>query len=188
MRASPIGEVFNLARRTTVTAVIPQGTPQFAGGTAPISSPKAPRRTDQATRPADCGAKRRGRVPRADRRLGRWWSVRPGPGPNAVLMPVRRSRARQQSPRCSRDASCPWSSVVEFRGHRPASFYGNRRNLSAAMRGGGLRFTLCSLRLRILLRLSAALTAKLVLVDDLYSRAFRHAGLLRHPHYRRQQG
>jgi len=31
-------------------------------------------------------------------------------------------------------------------GHRPASFYGNRRNLSAAMRGGGLRLQFRSLR------------------------------------------
>jgi hypothetical protein len=37
-------------------------------------------------------------------------------------------------------------STIAFPYYRPATFYENRRNLSAAMRDGGLRLTFSSLR------------------------------------------
>jgi hypothetical protein len=68
---SPIGAVFNLARRTTVTAARPQGALyRPMGSSSAILVPKA--RRDWDTHPAHCGASRKGRTPPADRRLGQY--------------------------------------------------------------------------------------------------------------------
>ena len=70
-QASPIGAVFNLARRTTVTAARPQGALyRLMGSSSAILVPKA--RKDWDTHPAHCRASRKGRTPPADRRLGQY--------------------------------------------------------------------------------------------------------------------
>jgi hypothetical protein len=84
--------VFNLARRTTVTAARPQGALyRPMGSSSAILFPKVPRRArrDWDTHPAHCRAPRRkGRTLRADRRLGPYPFARQDPGPNAALKPV----------------------------------------------------------------------------------------------------
>jgi hypothetical protein len=76
---SPIGAVFNLARRTTVTAARPQGALyRPMGSSSAILFPKVPRRArrDWDTHPAHRTSERKGRTLRADRRLGQYPFVR----------------------------------------------------------------------------------------------------------------
>ena len=77
-----IGAVFNLARRTTVTAARPQGALyRPMGSSSAILFPKVPKvhrwaRRDWDTHPAHRTSQRKGRTLRADRRLGQYPFVR----------------------------------------------------------------------------------------------------------------
>jgi hypothetical protein len=78
-QASPIGAVFNLARRTTVIAARPQGAPyRPMGSSSAMLFPKVHRwaRRDWDTHPAHRTSERKGRTLRADRRLGQYPFVR----------------------------------------------------------------------------------------------------------------